>query len=722
LYADAVHQFHSGISVWRLENRKDPRSFRLVFTNPTAEKSSTSTPGTEVSGKSLAEVCPNLVETQIPKIFQEVVVSAKAKDLGEVRCDNEKGSSWVFRMRVYPLADQFVCVAFENLTEQKDAEKKDSTQPQLLDLATDAILCRDMDGRVTYWNHGAERMYGWTKQEVLGQSAFDVLQSAFPRPLDEIKKMLLHDGHWAGELVHTKKDGTKITVASHWTLRRDENGDAIGWIQINNDVTQVRKVQEGLRESEEGFRLLVDAVRDYAIFRLDQQGNILTWNSGARRIKGYSAEEIIGKHFSAFYPPEDGASGKPDEALRIATQEGRFESEGWRLRKDHSRFWAHVTISALRDEEGKLRGFAKVTQDVTERREAEKVRLEARALEERTNEITLLSGMASLLQACLTSEEAFRIIGQFAARLFPAESGALYILSPSRNAVEEAAVWGAHEIGEKVFPPEDCWALRGGRMHYVDESRKAVLCRHLGRWPDVSHLCVPMTAQGDTLGILHIHSNSGDAEAAKQPMQPLSATRQHLALTVAEHVGLALANLKLRETLRIQSVRDPLTGLFNRRFMQESFDRELRRAARTNRALGGILLDIDHFKQFNDSFGHEAGDLVLREVGTFLQSQIRGGDIACRVGGEEFMLILPDASLDVTQQRAEKVREAIKQVCVQYGGRLMGMITVSSGVAVFPTHGTTSDALLRSADEALYQAKAQGRDRVVVAKPMAEAT
>jgi diguanylate cyclase (GGDEF)-like protein/PAS domain S-box-containing protein len=670
----------------------------------------------------MAEVCPNLLETQIPKILQAVVVSGEPKDLGEVRCDSENGSGVVFRIRVYPLPDQFVCVAFENLTEQKDAAKNLSSQPQLLDLATDAIMNRDMDGRVTYWNQGAERIYGWTKEEVLGQSTFDILQTAFPQPLDEIKKVLLHDGHWAGELVHTRKDGTKITVASHWTLRRDEIGNAVGWIQINNDLTEEKKVQEGLRESEEGFRLLVDAVRDYAIFRLDPQGNILTWNSGARRIKGYSAEEIIGKHFSIFCTPEDAASGKPEEGLRIATQKGRFEAEGWRLRKDHSRFWAHVTISALRDEEGKLRGFAKVTQDITERREAEKIRLEARALEERTNEITLLSGMASLLQTCLTSEEAFSIIGQFAARLFPAESGALYILSPSRNAVEEASVWGDHQIGEKVFPPEDCWALRGGRMHYVDESRKAVLCHHLGRWPEVSHLCVPMTAQGDTLGILHIHSNSGGAAAAKQPMQPLSASRQHLALTVAEHVGLALANLKLRETLRIQSVRDPLTGLFNRRFMQESFDRELRRAARTNRALGGILLDIDHFKQFNDSFGHEAGDLVLREVGAFLQSQIRGGDIACRVGGEEFMLILPDACLDVTHQRAEKVREAIKQVCVQYGGRLMGMITVSSGVAVFPTHGATSDALLRSADEALYQAKAQGRDRVVVAKPIAEAT
>lgn len=595
-----------------------------------------------------------------------------------------------------------------------------ASQPQLLDLVTDAVFVRDMDGRVTYWNQAAERMYGWTREEVLGQSAFEILHTALPQPLHEIKKILLKDGRWAGELVHTKKDSTRIGVASHWTLQRDENGNPVGWVQINNEITEQRLTQEKLRESEEGFRLLVDAVRDYAIFRLDPQGNVLTWNSGAKRMKGYFPEEIIGKHFSIFYLPEEVAAGKPDEALRIATQKGRVECEGWRLRKNGSRFWASMTISALRDEAGNLRGFAKVTHDITEQLEAEKIRQEARALQERTNESTLLNGMANLLQACLTPQEAFAIIGQYSRRLFPTESGALYILTASRNAVEEVSIWGDHQIGEKVFPPEDCWALRGGRMHYVDETRKVVLCRHLGRWPEIFHLCVPMTAQGDTLGIFHIHSNPGSAAATRQPAQPLSASKQHLALTVAEQVGLALANLKLRETLRIQSIRDPLTGLFNRRFMQESFDRELLRAARGNVSLGGILLDIDHFKRINDSFGHEAGDVVLREVGRFLQSQIRGEDIACRVGGEEFMLILPEASLDVTRQRAERVREEIKRVCVQYAGRLLGTLTVSSGVVVFPTHGKTSDALLRSADEALYQAKAQGRDQVVVAKLVGE--
>jgi diguanylate cyclase (GGDEF)-like protein len=379
---------------------------------------------------------------------------------------------------------------------------------------------------------------------------------------------------------------------------------------------------------------------------------------------------------------------------------------------------ANGIITALRDEAGQLRGFAKVTGDITERQEVEKARQEAQALKQRTTEITLLSQLGTLLHACLTVDEAFNIFSQFAPRLFPTESGALCILSPSRNALESASVWGDFPAGEQVFAPDDCWALRSGRMHYVDEPSSAVLCRHLSGWSAVAHLCVPMAAQGETLGILHVHSNPVSPVGTKEVIRPLSDSKRQLATALAEQVGLAIANLKLRETLRLLSVRDPLTGLFNRRFMQESLERELRRAARSTRPLGGILLDIDHFKLFNDSYGHEAGDIVLRELGAFLQSQIRGEDIACRVGGEEFLLILPDTSLDVTRQRAEKLLEAGKRVSIQYGGRPLGVIAFSMGVVVFPAHGTTCDVILRSADEALYQAKAQGRDRVVVAKPI----
>ncbi|PYU21536.1 MAG: hypothetical protein DMG30_17335 [Acidobacteria bacterium] len=576
LYAGIVPQLHLGIVIWHLENLKDPRTFRLIFANPSAKKylSVSET----VYGKTMADIFPKLFDTQLPKIFQEVARAGEVKDLGEFRYDDDKVRDGIFAGRVYPLPDHRVCLSFEDLTEQRKAARPGFNQAQLLDLVTDAIFVRDMDGRVTYWNQSAERMYGWTKQEMLGQSTFEVLKTECPIAIEEVQKILLRDGHWEGKLSHAKKDGTRITVASHWTLQRDETGRPVGWFQINEDVTEKRRAEEARRESEEGLRLLVDGVKDYAIIRLDLSGQVVTWNLGASRIKGYLKEEIIGKHFSVFYPPEDIASGKPEEALRIAAQEGRYEEEGWRVRKDGSRFLAQAIITALRDEAGQLRGFAKVTGDITERRAVEKARQEAQVLQQRTTEITLLSQLGALLHACLTTDEAFKVFGQFAPRLFTSESGALYILSPSRNVLESASVWGDFPAGEQVFRPDDCWAIRSGRMHYVEEPSSAILCPHL-RGAAVAHVCVPMAAQGDSLGILHVHSNPVRSSGSKEGLRPLSDSKRQLATAVAEQVGLALANLKLRETLRVLSVRDPLTGLFNRRFMQESLERELRRAA-----------------------------------------------------------------------------------------------------------------------------------------------
>jgi diguanylate cyclase (GGDEF)-like protein len=194
----------------------------------------------------------------------------------------------------------------------------------------------------------------------------------------------------------------------------------------------------------------------------------------------------------------------------------------------------------------------------------------------------------------------------------------------------------------------------------------------------------------------------------------LTETKQRLAVTAAGHIALALANLRLRETLRMQSIRDPLTGLFNRRYMEESLARELRRAARNQRKLGAIMLDLDHFKRFNDTFGHEAGDALLRELGGFLRTRTRREDIACRYGGEEFVVILPEASIEATRQRAERLREEFKHLNVQHRGRSLGAVTLSLGVAVFPEHASTVEDIMRSADRALYRAKAEGRDRVVL--------
>ena len=197
--------------------------------------------------------------------------------------------------------------------------------------------------------------------------------------------------------------------------------------------------------------------------------------------------------------------------------------------------------------------------------------------------------------------------------------------------------------------------------------------------------------------------------------EEVGATKLRLIEAVADRIALAMANLKLQEAMRQQSVRDPLTGLFNRRYMEESLERELRRAARSNRTLGILMLDLDFFKHFNDNYGHDAGDAMLREFSALLGATFRGGDIACRYGGEEFALILPEASLEATSQRGEVLREKTKRLNVQHRGLSLGTVTLSVGVAAFPQHGSNSEALLRAADEALYAAKQSGRDRVVVA-------
>jgi diguanylate cyclase (GGDEF)-like protein len=324
-------------------------------------------------------------------------------------------------------------------------------------------------------------------------------------------------------------------------------------------------------------------------------------------------------------------------------------------------------------------------------------------------QITLLSRMSELLQTCVDSVEACEVIRQYGRQIFPADSGALWIISESRNIVEAVAYWG-DPPKERVFSPQDCWALRQGRAHLV-EAASGMVCGHLG--PDVAFpsLCIPLTAQSEALGLLHIES---------QPQSQIPGTaistvsKERLATAMAEQIALALANLRLRERLRNQSIRDPLTGLFNRRYLEETLERELRRSVRHARPLAVIMLDLDHFKDFNDSFGHGAGDAVLQAAGELLHTFLRKEDIACRYGGEEFAIVLPEAPLEFVTQRADELRKAFKNLRTQFRDQSVGVVTISVGVASYPEHGSTGADLLRAADSALYAAKEAGRDRVVV--------
>lgn len=332
-------------------------------------------------------------------------------------------------------------------------------------------------------------------------------------------------------------------------------------------------------------------------------------------------------------------------------------------------------------------------------------------VERRTHEAVLLNEMGEMLQAAINMEEAYMVVGRLAAQLFPEVNGALFILNPSRNLLEAATGWGPSPPGGKdaIFTPDECWALRRGRPHVVREPDADLLCQHLSE--PSAYLCVPLVAQGEAMGIFHLSSS----RTLKAPSMVWTDAKRQLAITVAEHLALALANLKLRETLRSQSIRDPLTGLFNRRYMEETLEREILRAKRNHTSLSVIMIDIDHFKQFNDKFGHDAGDVVLQKLSSLLQSGFRGEDIPCRHGGEEFALLLPDTSLEDACQRAEQLRVSVEKLEIYYREKPLGRITLSIGIAVFPDHGSEPKMLLRLADEALYRAKANGRNQVMVA-------
>jgi diguanylate cyclase (GGDEF)-like protein len=311
-----------------------------------------------------------------------------------------------------------------------------------------------------------------------------------------------------------------------------------------------------------------------------------------------------------------------------------------------------------------------------------------------------LGRLGQVLQSSQRFEEALSAIELALPPLLADTSGQLYLYDASRSHLESRIAWG-EPPRFPVFAPEDCWALRQGRRHDCGHGAEAPRCAHLGAVDGQRSVCLTLIAQGSTLGILHIAGNTEAIERCGALLEP-----------VAEQVALALSNLQLRESLRTQSIRDPLTGLYNRRYLEASFERELARARRRGTGLALIAFDIDHFKRINDSHGHAAGDAVLEAFGDLLLAHARREDLPCRLGGEEFVLLLPETDLDGALRRAESVRAALASLAVEHLGRSLGKVTLSAGVAAFPEHGDSLKSLLAVADAALYAAKRSGRDRV----------
>ena len=599
-------------------------------------------------------------------------------------------------------------------------------------------------------------------------------------------------------------------------------------------ANSARKDNGTIADSEQTLHLLLDTANDWSVITLSSEGKIASWNTGAERLYGFRADEIIGKHFSCLYSPDDIERGMTDRALELASVQGSHQAQTWQVRKDGSRFCGNVIIAPVKSKSGKVIGFSKITRDLTDtqfaemaralvesfpsaivmldhngrivqlnaqvesifeytpkelqnqpvdlliperfrdrhlehvagyiadphprpmgiglelfarrkdgsefpvdimlspinsgehrmvmavirditepRRTAEGVRKTndelmalVTELQRRDREMQSLISMDDLLQSCTSQEDAYKVIGFAAGELFDGQTGCLAVLQASGRYLEIVARWGAASFGDPIFSLDDCWALRRGQLHEVVNAETGLLCRHFVSQPNTRYLCVPLTVQGEIFGVFCLAgapANTSDHQIGQL----------QLAVTVSESIKLSLSNLKLREKLRAEAIHDPLTGLFNRRYLEEMLVRELHRARRRNSPLSLTMLDLDNFKRFNDSHGHDAGDALLRELGRLMRAKLRKSDILCRYGGEEFVIVLPDSSLVDAEQRIEQIRAELKEVQIQHGGEFLPAPTLSAGIAQADEHNFDPGELLRAADKALYSAKNAGRDRVI---------
>jgi len=471
------------------------------------------------------------------------------------------------------------------------------------------------------------------------------------------------------------------------------------------DVTERKRV-------EDEYQNLSEIVRHSpaSVVVTDIEGGIKYVNPKFEELTGYSFAEVLGK--------------KPS-VLKSDVQSREYYAELWQTilsgqewrgefankKKNGELYWESASISPVFDQAGEIVSFIAVKEDITERKLAEAALAEAKAaleekvreLEQRHQEMTLFSQMQAALQNCSLEEETYQVLAQYAGQLFPAVGGALYQMSPAgeMNLIVDWSNAEERELADEIkkLRCEDC-----ARMELMP-GEKFRQCSHaLENHPKYQLICIPMYLQGMIWGQFQL------------VMLPGKETSQieKLASSVVQQLLLTVENLRLRESLRSQAIHDPLTGLYNRRYLEAALESEVSRAGRKGVTVALMMLDIDHFKKFNDSWGHEAGDIVLRQLGIFLQTNVRNEDIACRYGGEEFLIILPEIGQEKVAQRAEELRTGVHELCAGTEYPWQGRLSISLGVAIFPYDGQSAQAVLQAADQALYQAKRAGRDRVVM--------
>ncbi|OUR63901.1 hypothetical protein A9Q79_09110 [Methylophaga sp. 42_25_T18] len=368
------------------------------------------------------------------------------------------------------------------------------------------------------------------------------------------------------------------------------------------------------------------------------------------------------------------------------------------------------------DRHGKFSGFIGSSTDISDRKTSEDDLLKShQELMQYNHEMSLINQLNSYLQVCRTLPETYPVISHYADQIFPNWCGSLYLFDESKTLVEAMTSWGNKPLkSSEVIAPDDCWALRQGKEHIALDMENRLSCNHVHDEIG-SYTCVPIIAQGEMLGMLHMEYCCGSITfETTEEKQRYFDSRQRLMKIAADNLALSLVSLNLREALKHQSIRDPLTSLFNRRYMEECLQMEISKSARSGGGLGVIMSDIDHFKKFNDTYGHDAGDLVLVEFAKLLTKSFRESDIICRFGGEEFIIIMPAASQELVLERANKMCNKVREFEIFYDNKLLPSVTSSFGVSYLSDDFEHASQIVKLADTALYKAKNAGRDQVML--------
>ena len=535
--------------------------------------------------------------------------------------------------------------------------------------------------------------------QVLGSESLTALK-------EEFLSLVRGDMIFETELINYTLRGERRVVFLRLTVAP---GYAETWAKVFvgiSDITERRQAEAALAAERDLLQTLMDNIPDTIYFK-DTASRFTSINHAQARVLGVAApEDAIGKTDSDFQKSELARGFYEEEQHIIESGEPLINRVEFNPTADGQPRWFSATKVPIKNPDGRVIGIVGVSRDITERKQSEETTRHQNEMLSSLHQITLnLLGYGEI-------DQLLNALVEQAATFLDAPYAEIVLIEDEMLVARAATKNQHHLIGDRAGRKDALLSWQA-----FDTREPAVLSDY-ANWPNrrdiydkfLLHAVAdfPILNGDQCLGVLALGRDRAAYEFTFDQIQ--------FGRLFANLTALVLNNAQLREALREQSIRDSLTGLFNRRYMEETLKREISRVTRHLHPLGIIMIDIDHFKRFNDTHGHAAGDALLSELGRFLQSHIRGEDVACRYGGEEFILIMPDASLEAARQRAELLRQEANGLRVRDAAQTHEGITLSIGVAVFPQHGRTMETVLLAADAALYRAKQEGRDQVAVAE------